>query len=275
VLLGVGALAYLILALVTAVTLVFAPGQYLGRAVFPLGRTMAAGGLRMSVWLLDRSSTIRFPKHPRGRTVGETLVALARSRATWRAYGWLMVSIPMVILHAFAVAVFPLASVWGPLWARACAGMLRAPVQYPTGVSPSAELDQALGRASEAGQTPHHHGKTSAQTSDSPIPMSPETGKGGAGAGSDESGDVGKRVPGSRARHAGVEGPASAAGKRPHGGYGLAGMRERVAAVGGSLEAGPTSDGGFAVRAVLPVGMRWAARVTTPDERATTWEEQT
>ncbi len=36
-------------------------------------------------------------------------------------------------------------------------------------------------------------------------------------------------------------------------GHGIAGMRERAAAVGGTLQAGPLPDGGFAVRAVLPV----------------------
>ncbi|MEU4739418.1 histidine kinase [Actinosynnema sp. NPDC023658] len=38
------------------------------------------------------------------------------------------------------------------------------------------------------------------------------------------------------------------------GGHGLRGMRERVAVHGGSLTAGPTGDGGFEVRAVVPVG---------------------
>jgi signal transduction histidine kinase len=37
-------------------------------------------------------------------------------------------------------------------------------------------------------------------------------------------------------------------------GHGLAGMRERVALLGGSLSAGPAPDGGFIVAAVLPVG---------------------
>lgn len=37
------------------------------------------------------------------------------------------------------------------------------------------------------------------------------------------------------------------------GGYGLTGLRERVRAVGGVFEAGPRSEGGFRVRAVLPV----------------------
>jgi len=37
------------------------------------------------------------------------------------------------------------------------------------------------------------------------------------------------------------------------GGHGLIGMRERAAMLGGSLDAGPTEDGGFQVSAVLPV----------------------
>jgi signal transduction histidine kinase len=36
-------------------------------------------------------------------------------------------------------------------------------------------------------------------------------------------------------------------------GHGLAGMRERVTAIGGKLEVGPQADGGFRVKAVLPV----------------------
>jgi signal transduction histidine kinase len=38
------------------------------------------------------------------------------------------------------------------------------------------------------------------------------------------------------------------------GGHGIIGMRERAAMLGGSLDAGPTDDGGFRVTAVLPVG---------------------
>ncbi|MEV4386915.1 sensor histidine kinase, partial [Micromonospora sp. NPDC049580] len=37
------------------------------------------------------------------------------------------------------------------------------------------------------------------------------------------------------------------------GGHGLAGMRERVAALGGRLTTGPRPDGGFRVWARLPV----------------------
>jgi signal transduction histidine kinase len=40
----------------------------------------------------------------------------------------------------------------------------------------------------------------------------------------------------------------------PGGGHGLAGMRERVLALGGRLDAGPDPGGGFHVRAVLPAG---------------------
>jgi signal transduction histidine kinase len=40
------------------------------------------------------------------------------------------------------------------------------------------------------------------------------------------------------------------------GGAGLAGMTERVAVYAGVLEAGPSTDGGFTVRAVFPVGAR-------------------
>jgi signal transduction histidine kinase len=43
-------------------------------------------------------------------------------------------------------------------------------------------------------------------------------------------------------------------GKSLRPGHGLAGMRERVALLGGSLTAGPAADGGFVVAAVLPVG---------------------
>ena len=52
------------------------------------------------------------------------------------------------------------------------------------------------------------------------------------------------RTPGERASKA----PLSSGSE-----HGIVGMRERVAAFGGSLEAGPLSDGGFRVRAVLPL----------------------
>lgn len=48
------------------------------------------------------------------------------------------------------------------------------------------------------------------------------------------------------------KGPATTTKEPP--GYGLVGMRERAAAVGGSLEYGPRQGGGFYVQAVLPLG---------------------
>jgi signal transduction histidine kinase len=44
-----------------------------------------------------------------------------------------------------------------------------------------------------------------------------------------------------------------AAGLNQGPGLGLIGMRERVSALGGRLHAGPQADGGFRVRAELPV----------------------
>ena len=43
-------------------------------------------------------------------------------------------------------------------------------------------------------------------------------------------------------------------------GYGLLGMRERVAAVGGTVEIGPTGDGRFGITAHLPAARRETAR---------------
>ncbi|RST05333.1 two-component sensor histidine kinase [Streptomyces sp. WAC05374] len=46
----------------------------------------------------------------------------------------------------------------------------------------------------------------------------------------------------------------------PSSGFGLRGLKERTALAGGQLEAGPTGDGGFLVRAVLPLTPAPAAR---------------
>lgn len=49
-----------------------------------------------------------------------------------------------------------------------------------------------------------------------------------------------------------VNAPGRPAAPQPGNGYGLIGMRERVTAIGGAVEAGPTPSGSFRVRAVLP-----------------------
>jgi len=59
-----------------------------------------------------------------------------------------------------------------------------------------------------------------------------------------------ERVPTSAGRHEHVRGPAIA----PDGpGYGIAGVRERVALLGGRFAAGARPAGGFRVEARLPV----------------------
>jgi signal transduction histidine kinase len=49
-------------------------------------------------------------------------------------------------------------------------------------------------------------------------------------------------------------------------GNGLVGMRERAAAVGGTLAVGPTPDGGWSVRARLPIGERAATTTGKQEE---------
>ncbi|MGX5696539.1 sensor histidine kinase [Agromyces soli] len=74
-------------------------------------------------------------------------------------------------------------------------------------------------------------------------------------------------------RRAADASPAARAAAAPNGsGLGLIGMRERVAAAGGELEAGPRARGGFLVRAAFPLGSNGATApqdTTAPDGTGT------
>ena len=74
-----------------------------------------------------------------------------------------------------------------------------------------------------------------------------------------DAGPVVRAVPvmagtGGGAAGGGAGGGGAGGGGAGGGGHGLVGMRERATMLGGSLDAGPTGDGGFLVTAVLPVG---------------------
>lgn len=62
-----------------------------------------------------------------------------------------------------------------------------------------------------------------------------------------------------RATATGSRSPVSSLG----GGHGLVGMRERVGTLGGVLQAGPTADGGYSVRATLPL---WKTQGSEPGQ---------
>ncbi|MCA2229330.1 sensor histidine kinase [Nonomuraea aurantiaca] len=67
--------------------------------------------------------------------------------------------------------------------------------------------------------------------------------------GAGEATDGGAGLPGSRADRP--------PGADRTGGHGLIGMRERTAIFGGTLQAGPRAEGGFAVTACFPIRRRW------------------
>jgi signal transduction histidine kinase len=66
--------------------------------------------------------------------------------------------------------------------------------------------------------------------------------------------DTGRGVTGTGSTGGGSTGGGSTGPESTGGGHGLAGMRERAASVGGSVDAGPGRGGGFLVVARLPLG---------------------
>ncbi len=60
----------------------------------------------------------------------------------------------------------------------------------------------------------------------------------------------------------------------PRSGYGLTGLRERVVLAGGELSAGVCPDGGWRMRAILPVGEEDPEEVTDPEPHSAEVEEE-
>ncbi len=65
-----------------------------------------------------------------------------------------------------------------------------------------------------------------------------------------------------------VNGPPRGVRGAPGAGLGLVGMRERASRLGGQVDAGPTPDGGFAVRSSLPLDGAPAGRLAEPRDAA-------
>ncbi|WP_461077623.1 sensor histidine kinase [Streptomyces deserti] len=134
---------------------------------------------------------------------------------------------------------------------------LRAPGDAPRAPAPGLDrLPELVEQAASAGLTVEVHGK--------PPRLAPGTDLAAFRIVQEALTNV---VRHSRSRHARVhldhdggalrlcvddDGPATGADAGGSG-NGLAGMRERAAALGGTIEAGPRPDGGFRVRAVLPL----------------------
>ena len=68
-----------------------------------------------------------------------------------------------------------------------------------------------------------------------------------------------------------VTGPSAAP---PRSGYGLTGLRERVALAGGELSAGACADGGWRLRAILPIGEEDQDAVPDPEPHSAEVEEE-
>jgi hypothetical protein len=267
--LGIVANLYLALALVSVPLMILVVGRPLVFAILRLGRWLASCSLRLAQWRarpqpvlgpewggaersqrrvelrrLRREYRMALRQHAARvrdyrRSVKARLKA-AKKRAkgavgvfdaatvplplepresTGRALACLaLTALPLGVLAVIGISVFPVA--WPCAWLY---GVVVAGVLRPAGHSPADDPEAAPIALPASGPPPRRAGAN---------------GRSGRGRGARETSGA----------------PAGGGGARRRSGHGIVGMRERVAALGGTLDVGPTPDGGFEVVARLPVG---------------------